>query len=101
MIGRDASKIFDIGTGQYDEFVRSRFVLGYSDVINKPIPRNGLKLPTDAGKVALESPQIKLTPSILKRLEDGCKDRNDLLDLLNTEFIGLAYFSIYIWPIFK
>ena len=25
VIVRDASKIFDIGTGQYDEFVRSRF----------------------------------------------------------------------------
>ena len=27
VIVRDASKIFGIGTGQYDEFVRSRFVL--------------------------------------------------------------------------
>ena len=62
VIVRDASKIFDIGTGQYDKFVRSRFVIGSCDVINTPIPRNGLKLPKDAGKVALESPRIKLSP---------------------------------------
>ena len=82
VIVRDASKIFGIGTGQYDEFVCSRLVLGTSDVINTPIPRNGLKLPKDSSKVALESSQIKLSPSILKRLEDGCKVRNELaLDL--------------------
>ena len=97
VIVRDVSKIFDISTGQYDEFVCSRFVLGSLYVISTPIPRNGLKLPKDAGKVALGSPQIKL-----KRLEDGCKDRNDLLDLFNKELItSLAHFNIYIWPIFK
>ena len=78
------------------------FFLSSSDIINTPIPRNGLKLPNDAGKVALESPQIKLLPSILKRFEDRCKVRNELaLDSFNTEFTGLAHFDIYIWPIFK
>ena len=56
VIVRDASKIYDFGTVQYDEFVRSRFVLGSSDAINTPIPRNGLKRPKDASKVPLESP---------------------------------------------
>lgn len=91
-IVNDAAKVFDIGLGQYDDFVHSRFVLGSSDVINTPIPRNGLKLPKDADKVALESPQIRLAPSILKRLEDACKVRKELaLELFETEFTGLLF----------
>ena len=37
IIAEEAKKVFDIGNQQYQEFVKTRFVLGSEDVINSPI----------------------------------------------------------------
>ena len=71
IIAEDAKKAFDIGNQQYQEFVKTRFVLGSEDVINSPITKNNLKLLADAKSISDESPQIKLTPTILTKLRDA------------------------------
>ena len=42
VIAEDAKIVFDIGNQQYQEFVKTRFVLGSEDVINSPITKNNL-----------------------------------------------------------
>ena len=88
-IERDAVKVFETGKVQYSDFVWNRFVLGSDDVVKTPINRNGLKLPKDIKKVLPVSPQIKLSPSVLTKLNDACEKRDDLaLQLFDTEFTG-------------
>ena len=77
-IVEDAKKVFDIGNQQYQEFVKTRFVLGSEDVINSPITKNNLKLLADSKSISDESPQIKLTPTILTKFRDACDVRNVL-----------------------
>ena len=48
------------------------------DVINSPITKNNLKLLADAKSISDESPQIKLTPTILTKLRNTCNVRNVL-----------------------
>ena len=52
IIAEDAQKVFDIGNQQYQEFVKTRFVLGSEDVINSPITKNNLKLLADAKSIS-------------------------------------------------
>ena len=78
IIVEDAKQVFDIWYQQYQEFVKTRFVLGSEDVINSPIPKNKLKLLADAKSISDESPQIKLTSTIMTKLRDACDVRNVL-----------------------
>ena len=76
IIAEDAKKVFNIENQQYQEFVKTRFVLGSEDVINSPITKNNLKFLADAKSISDESPQMKLTPTILTKLRDGCDVKN-------------------------
>ena len=71
----DCQRLFDLGKVQYKDFVRSRFVLGTKDVIKTTIPRNNLKLPKNWVSEAVYSPQIKLSPSIITKLQAACESR--------------------------
>ena len=88
-IVNDVEKVFTLGKTQYSEYVRTRFVLGSEDVIKTAIPKNNLKLPSDAANVQKESPQIKLSPAILVKLRNACGNRVSLAkELFKTEFTG-------------
>ena len=71
----DCQRLFDMGKVQYKDFLRSRFVLGTKDVIKTTISRNNLKLPKNWVSEAVYSPQIKLSPSIITKLQAACKSR--------------------------
>ena len=64
-----------------------KFVYGSEDVINSPITKNNLKLLADAKSISEESPQIKLTPTIVTKLRDACDVRNVLAkNIFSQEF---------------
>ena len=93
VIEQDSAKVFEIGSNQYKDYVISRFWTSSADVIKTVIHKNKLKLPKDAKAVLEESPQIKLTPSVMTKLRDACNYRVDMaLELFNTEFTG--YYKI-------
>ena len=71
----DSRKVFKVGSTQYQEFVKNRFVIGCEDVLKTPIKHNALKLPKNVSVVVAENPRIKISSSSLTKLHDACSFR--------------------------
>ena len=84
-------EVFRVGIIQFNEYNRTRFVLGKCDVISTKIEMNKLKLPKNAENLlTLESPvEIKLTPKNIVLLREACIFREKASQkLFATEFTG-------------
>ena len=67
-IVQDSTKVFKVGSEQYQEFCRTRFTFGTHDVIKSKITKNLLKLPQDADMVQIENPRITINEQVLNKL---------------------------------
>ena len=78
IIADDSFKVFQVGKGQYNDFVHSRFVEGSADVISTTISKNALKLPIHLKNVLQNvSPKIALSSILITKLRDACCKREE------------------------
>ena len=90
LIVQDSAKVFKLGSEQYQEFWRTRFIFGTQDVIKSKMTTNLLKLPKDADMVQIENPRITINDQVLNKLRDACECRPLLSKRLFTgEWTGL------------
>ena len=54
-VALDCEKLFSLGKEKYDNFFKTRFILGFKEVILTEISRNALKLAKDHKSVYIDS----------------------------------------------
>ena len=90
VIVNDSENIFKVGSEQYQEFVKTRFVECTEDVISSKLKKNSMKLPKDAADVQIESPCIKITESMLIKIRDACTHRPEVVkECFTSEISGV------------
>ena len=74
---------------QYN-FIQCRFIRGEKCVISTKISRNNYNLPSMSAKIQVESPQIKITRTVMKKLQSSCVHKEQqAVELFKTEFTGV------------